>query len=125
MKLYLWGGFLMIILAILLSLVNYKQHKVQRDGVIVNMQIVKIPASCIGTKVKHYAMFLYNGVTYIKDVGPSFCDKHYIGENIDMRYLEGESVILYPGESVSGTFYMLLAVALGGLALIIYYIIKK
>ena len=125
MKIYLWGGMLAVILSVLVSFANYKQYKVQNTGAVVKMQIVKMPESCIGTKVKHYAKFFYDGVTYIKDVGPKFCDNHYVGESVDMKYLEGNSIILYPDESVTFVFYMFGFFACIGLGLVVYYFFKR
>jgi hypothetical protein len=98
---------------------------VEKNGVIVKMQITKVPESCIGTKVKHYASFFYNNVTYIKQVGTKFCDNHYLGEYIDMKYLEGNTFILFPTESVAVAFYIFGVSALTGLVMVVVNLFKK
>lgn len=124
-KFYFWSGIFIIVVSVLLFLSLNRKYKIQQDGIIVKMEITKVPNSCIGTKVKHYARFLYKGVEYIKQVGSGFCDDHHVGEFINMKYLEGESLIMFPKESVVGEFYMVCGVALLGLILAIWNFSKK
>lgn len=124
-KIYLWGGIIIVLGALFMILLNYQQFKVERDGIIVKMQISKIPNSCIGTKVKHMAVFKYEDNVYLKQVGKTFCDQHYVGEYINMKYLRGASFIMFPTESVIPAFYLLAIGFITGIGCIIYYRFKK
>ncbi|QJB42412.1 hypothetical protein HF324_33010 [Chitinophaga oryzae] len=125
MKIYFWGGIIIALGCIVSILLNYRQFQVERDGIIVKMQISKLPNSCIGTKVKHIAVFKYRDNEYFKQVGMTFCDQHYVGEYIDMKYLAGVSFIMFPSESVIPAFYLLSVGLISGIGCIVYYFLKK
>lgn len=125
MKIYFWGGLGIILVSFLIMLGNYGQYQVERDGVIVRMQISKMPNSCIGTKVKHLARFRYGNTVYVKQVGVSFCDDYRLGEFVEMKYLDGKSFIMFPTESVLPTFYLIFGSFLFGVGCVVYYYIKR
>jgi len=100
MKLILFGGIILFIGSIFLILSNYDDFRTERKGTIVKMRIEQLPSSCLGTKIKHFVTLSYNGDKYIKRIGGKFCDDHRIGKLIDVKFLEGSSVVLFPNESV-------------------------
>ncbi len=63
------------------------------------MKIEKLPASCIGARVPYFIKFSYEGKIYDKAVRGDFCDKHRLGELIEMKMLGGSDKILFPRES--------------------------
>lgn len=125
MKIIFWGGIVLLIGSIALIANNYKDLEVERSGVIVKMRIEKLPNSCLGTKAKHFAVFNYKGQDYIKRIGGKFCDEHNIGELIDMKYLEGSSVVLFPKESVLRNLASFGVLGFLGLGMIIYHLVKS
>lgn len=119
MKLIFWGGLLLFCGSIALLISNYDSIKVQRSGHIVKMRIEKLPNSCLGTKVKHFVTLSYNSEAYIKRIGGKFCEEHSIGELIDMKVLEGSTIVLFPQESVLRNLVSFGILGLLGLVMII------
>lgn len=99
MKFLFMAGLLFFIGAIILVLVNYETLNVERNGVIVKMKIEDLPKSCVGAKVRYFVKYSYEGEIYEKATRGNFCEKHHIGELIDMKFLEGSKTILRPDES--------------------------
>ena len=117
MKSLLIVGLIFFVGSIILSHSNYDKFIVDRKGVIVKMRIEKLPLSCIGAKVRYFVSFSYNGEIYDKATRGNFCDKHHVGEMIDIKWLSGSKTILWPNES--GLLDLLSFAALGLLGLII------
>jgi hypothetical protein len=110
-------GLIFFVGSIILTYSNYDKINVDRNGVIVKMRIEKLPLSCIGAKVRYFVSFSYNGEIYDKATRGDFCDKHHIGEMIDIKWLSGSKNILWPNESA--LMNLLSFAALGILGLII------
>jgi hypothetical protein len=117
MKLLFIVGLIFFVASIILTYSNYDKFNVDRNGVIVKMRIEKLPLSCFGAKVRYFVSFSYNGEIYDKATRGDFCDKHHIGEMIDIKWLDGSKNILWPNES--GMLNLLSFGALGILGLII------
>lgn len=117
MKFLFAGGLVMFIGSIILFFVNYDEINVYRNGKIVKMQIEKLPRSCIGAKVRYFVTYSYNGQLYNKSTRGDFCEKHHVGELIDMKYLEGSKKILRPNESAIMNLASCVALSLLGLAI--------
>ncbi|MDE3142776.1 MAG: hypothetical protein KGL19_01395 [Bacteroidota bacterium] len=100
MKFYFYAGLIFFIGSIILIIANYKDLDVQKNGSIVRMRIEKLPENCLGTRIKHFITLSYNRNFYIKRVGGKFCDDHFVGELIEVKFLDGSSTILFPNESV-------------------------
>jgi|GEM_PF-1640038 len=100
MKFLFVAGILFFLGSILIITSNYNQLNVERNGKIVKMRIERLPKSCIGAKVRYFVKYNYEGKFYEKATRGDFCEKHYIGELIDMKLLKGSSTILRPNESV-------------------------
>ena len=79
--------------------IAYEKYDVGRYGKIVKMRVEKLPGSCIGAKVSHPALFSYKGILYKHNVRGDFCEKHFLGELIDMKMLKGSKYILFPHQS--------------------------
>ena len=109
-----WGS-------IILIGTNIKSLKIEKDGLLVSMRIVKMPESCLGTKVKHFISLDFNGETFLKRVGGQFCDTHHPGEFITMKYLAGYDEVLFPNESVLRNLISFGLLGVVGLGIIVYY----
>jgi hypothetical protein len=101
MKSLFIAGLIFFIGSIILIKYNYEKFDVDRNGIIVKMRIEKLPSSCIGAKVRYFVSFSYNGEIYDKATRGDFCDKHHVGEMIDIKWLKGSKYILWPNESGS------------------------
>jgi len=66
---------------------------------VVKMRIENLPKSCIGAKVRYFVTYSYNGEMYVKQTRGDFCEKHHVGELMDMKMIEGSNYILYANES--------------------------
>jgi hypothetical protein len=111
MKFLFFGGIVIFIGSIFLIFANYNSLNVERNGEVVKMRIEQLPKSCIGAKVRYFVIYSYGGETYNKATRGDFCEKHYVGELIDMKFLKGSKTILRPDEST--VFNLLSFAALG------------
>jgi len=125
MKLFFYSGLVLFIGALFLLKSNYPSINVQKNGSLVKMEIKKMPSSCLGTRIKHYATFSYNGTSFIKMIPSGYCDRHQVGELVDMKYLPDESVILFPDESAIRQLIAFGVLAFLGAILAIYALAKK
>lgn len=125
MKLFFWSGILLFIASFFFMLANFQDIKVAQNGVVVKMRIEKLPTSCLGTRIKHFMTVSYNNKLYIKRIGGKYCEEHHVGEVIEMRFLEGSELILFPDESGRSNFIALIILGLLGLSLIVYWLVKR
>jgi hypothetical protein len=112
MKFLFVSGIVVFLGSIILIISNYDKTIVDKKGQVVQMKIEKLPRSCIGAKVRYFVTYSYEGMLYEKATRGDFCEKHYIGELIDMKVLKGFKTILRPNES---TLLNLLSFGLLGL----------
>ncbi|MBC8112448.1 MAG: hypothetical protein H7Y04_15455, partial [Verrucomicrobia bacterium] len=67
----------------------FKDLEVKEKGKIVTVKIISIPADCIGSRRTNlHFKFEYKGRSYGKTIGTSFCQKHEIGDKIEMLHYE-------------------------------------
>jgi hypothetical protein len=119
MKMFLLG--VAIIAASLFFLKNkLPSYRVEKEGSIVNMRIITLPASCEFTKSKYFMDVEYAGQMFNKRIPAGYCKTHKPGDTIKMKYLEGQESILFPDEKVGGDFIAIgLFLAVGILSLFI------
>lgn len=119
MKILSLTGLFLLLAAFGLFIAKYRYLKVEQNGDIVQMQIEKKPANCLGTKINHYATFTYQTEHYIKSIGAVFCNEHNVGDLVDMKMLEGSTVILFPNESIKQELWMVGGIGLLGVILLL------
>jgi hypothetical protein len=120
MKFIFWGGMLLFIGSILLLSSTYENLDVEKKGKIVKMRIEKLPSSCLGTRFDQIATLSFHRKYYTKKIGVRFCDLHYAGEEIDVKYLEGSSTILFPNESLMPNFFSIGFLGVIGLVIALF-----
>jgi len=125
MKFLFWSGLLFFFGSFFLVRNSYKDFDLDQNGALVNMKIEKLPVSCSGTRINHYATFNYEGEMFTKIIPAGYCEQHAIGETVRMKYLNGESNILFPNESVWLQFNSSLILGLFGLAMVITQTIRN
>jgi hypothetical protein len=103
--------------SIVLIFTNYDEVNVERNGKVVKMQIKKLPRSCIGAKVRYFVTYSYEGNLYDRATRGDFCEKHHVGELIDMKFLEGSKTILRPDESAMTQIVSSIILGLFGLVI--------
>lgn len=101
---FLGIGILVVLGALFFLKAKLSVYKVEQNGNIVEMEIIKLPDYCGVTKRKYYMDVSYQGVIFNKRIPVGYCDEHKIGELIKMKYLEGQESILFPNERVIGDF---------------------
>lgn len=99
MKFLFIAGIIFFAGSIILIVSNYEKFDIERNGHVVKMRIEDLPESCIGAKVRYFVTYSYNGERYDKQTRGDFCERHHVGELMDMKMLEGSKYILYPDES--------------------------
>ncbi|MBC7508702.1 MAG: hypothetical protein H7320_08140 [Ferruginibacter sp.] len=99
MKFLFIAGLIFFIGSIILIINNYEKFNIERNGHVVKLRIESLPKSCIGAKVRYFVTYSYNGEMYDKQTRGDFCERHHVGELIDMKVLEGSKYILSPNES--------------------------
>lgn len=125
MKILIWIGFLFCVGSFFLAFNSYENFKIDQNGTIVKMEIIKLPISCSGTKINHYATLLYEGQSFVKRIPAGYCDNHRLGEMIEMKYLEGATNILFPNESLWLEFISSILIGLFGLVIAISQLLKS
>lgn len=115
MKFFIFSGIVFFVGSILLIPSTYEEFKVDRNGVVVKMRIEALPKICIGARVRYNVKYSYKGNYYNKSTRGDFCQRHYVGEMIDMKYLNGSEIILRPNESAVVSFISLAVLGFGGL----------
>jgi hypothetical protein len=113
MKSLFVAGIILFIGSIILLFQNDDSLNVEKNGKLVKMKIEQLPKSCIGAKVRYFVTYSYEGAFYEKATRGDFCERHYVGELINMKFLKGSKTILMPNESV-----MIELISLGALALL-------
>ncbi|MCS6283662.1 MAG: hypothetical protein HUM72_24325 [Dolichospermum sp.] len=98
MKTLLIAGFIVFIAPLFFIPNSYDRYTVKEKGHLVKMRIEKLPASCIGSKVPYFVTFSFEGEFFDKQTRGDFCDKHHVGELVDIQYLEGAKHILFSEE---------------------------
>ena len=99
MKFLFISGIIIFLGSIILIISNYDEMIVDKKGQVVQMKIEKLPRSCIGARVRYFVTYSYEGNLYEKATRGDFCEKHYVGELIDMKVLKGFKTILRANES--------------------------
>jgi len=113
-------GITIIVFSLIFLKFKLDIYKVERDGQIVEAQIIKLPNYCGSTRGKYYMDLNYQGEIFIKRIPAGFCDKHKVGELIQIKYLEGEESILFVGEEMTGEFIAIGFFLLVGIVSVIY-----
>jgi hypothetical protein len=117
MKLLFAAGIVFFIGSIILMINNFEKYNVERHGVLVKMRIEKLPRSCVGARVQYFITYSYNGKTYDKKTRGDFCEKHHVGEFMDMKMLKGSKYALFPNESALSNLISIGILGLFGLIL--------
>lgn len=99
MKFIFIAGIIFFVGSIILIINNYEKYNIELNGQIVKMKIESLPKSCIGAKVRYFVTYSYNGKIYDKPTRGDFCERHHVGELMDMKMLDGSKYILFPDES--------------------------
>lgn len=118
-KAFFWAGLTFFIGSIFLIVKKLDDFHVETTGVIVSMKIEKMPKPCLGAKAYYFVTLSYESDTYDKRIGGNFCEEHQVGEFINMKYLRGSSIVLFPDESIKSQFYSISILGLFGLVLAI------
>src|SRR6476620_4297958 len=122
---YILSGLFILVFVCLIPLPqHFREYKVQTQGQLVNAQLTYVPHS-FGCKIKYSIKFVYAGNEYSKKVGCNFDETHKAGEIIELKHMEGSNIFLFPDESITKEFFAFGALALFGVALIIYGSRKK
>lgn len=99
MKFLFTAGLAFLIGSIFLIMNNCEKLNIEKNGQVVKMRIENLPKSCVGARVRYFVTYRYNDELYDKQTRGDFCEKHHVGELINMKMLEGSKYILYPDES--------------------------
>ena len=121
MKLFFWSIVLLLIISIYLTVGTYDDIRVQEKGTIVKMRIEELPLSCLETRTSKYATFSYANEFFVKQIDAQFCNTHHVGEFVEMKYLVGNPLILFPGESAKSQLQAALALVVVSCMIGIFY----
>jgi hypothetical protein len=105
-------------------LLNFAPVKVAKEGTLVWMEIVKMPGKRLTSKTKHFVHFRYNGRVFSKQVGSVFLSEYAVGQMVEMRYLEGETSVLFPNETGKVDYVMFILLGVFLLYVLIYGWVK-
>lgn len=119
-KFIFWSGIVFFIGSIVLISNNYYKLNVERRGSIVKVKIESLPLKCRGSKNRYFVSYSYQGKIYSKSMRGGYCSRHHVGEIVEMKVLEGSSVILFPNESIVLSLVSFLLLGLFGLGASLY-----
>jgi hypothetical protein len=114
-------GPILLLIPILISF--KKDYNVYTDGNIVKVKIVDLPDG-IFTKSRPMH-FKLNGFIYSKSIGMSLRNTLQIGEEIELKYLQGNSHFLFPNENPLGTGFFTIGIFILFSIASFYYLFKK
>lgn len=117
MKFLTISGIILFIVTLFSFNTTYEKFRIGKNGHIVKMLLETLPQSCIGSKVPYFITLSYKGKTYERKTRGDFCDKHHIGELIDIKMLEDSKYIMFPRES--GLFDLISLVVLNFFGLLL------
>ncbi len=95
-----------------------------KEGRLVKMEIVGKPSSCLGTKVKWMMKLKFNNKVYTKQISGAYCEEHQLGELVEVRYLEGVGLVLFPKEGVTMEIISSTIMGLFGIGLLSYSLFR-
>ena len=120
------GGIFFIYLFVIGINKTNKELETYTNGVLVEMKITEILGACIGTKSKNHMKVSYEGNTFIKKIPSDYCNDHFIGELVVLKYKKGSDVILLPNENPYFDLFSSIAFGILGLLIIIWFgLLKK
>lgn len=117
---YLLIGIVVILISVFILKGKLEIYNVERDGKLVDMEVIKMPYDCSLTRGKYYMNTKYQQVTFIKKIPSGYCNNHKVGDIIKMKYLEGYNYILFPDESLKRQFIAIAIFIFVGILVVIY-----
>lgn len=124
-RIYLLTGVILAIGSVFFIKGEFNRLEVLKKGQIVKMEILDKPASCLGTKVKWMMKLKFKDKILSKQVSGAYCEEHFIGQKVEMRYLNGSEIVLFPKEGVTVEFISSCIIGLIGLGFLLKSIFYK
>ncbi|MGY3214562.1 hypothetical protein [Mucilaginibacter sp. HD30] len=118
-KTYLFLGCLLLIGSAFFIKDELVNLKILKSGRLVDMRIIDIPNSCVGTKAKWFMKIQYGSKVFSKQIPSGFCEKYNKGDLIKLRYLEEETRVLLPNENLTLEFVSISVFFILGILLVI------
>jgi len=112
-----FAGLTVFLITIFSLKTSIEKYNIQLNGQVVKMQIEHLPQSCIGSKIPYFVTFSFKGVTYERKTRGDFCEKHYVGELVEMKMIKDSKYILFPNESALIDLISLIVLNFSGLIL--------
>ncbi|WP_316839140.1 hypothetical protein [Pedobacter gandavensis] len=112
-------GMILMIGSVFFIKAEFNSLEVLKKGKIVKMEIIDKPALCLGTKIKWMVKLKFQDKIFPKQVSGAFCEEYAVGQEVEMRYLDGSDIVLFPKEGVLGEFIASGLIGLAGLGLLL------
>lgn len=112
---YIIFGVLFVIGAFFFVKDEFVNLEILNKGRTVEMKIIELPGSCLGTRAKWFMKVRYQDKIISKQIPGGFCEEHNIGDIIRVKYLEGTDRILLSDENITTEFLSSGVLALFGL----------
>ncbi|WP_293310863.1 hypothetical protein [Pedobacter sp. UBA5917] len=116
-KIYPAIGVILIIGSIFFIKNEFNKFKILKNGEIVKMKIIDKPSLCYGTKVKWMMKLSFGSKVFSKQISGKYCEDHRVGQIVEMRYLAGIDMVLFPEEGVIIEFISSFIIGIFGLGL--------
>lgn len=124
-RMYLLTGAILVIGSVFFTKEEFNRLEVLKNGQIDKMEIIDKPGSCLGTKVKWMIKLKFKHKILSKQVSGAYCEEHFLGQKVEMRYLNGSEIVLFPKEGVTAEFISSCIIGLIGLGLLSKSIFEK
>ncbi len=122
MRLFLILGSIFFIFMFVNGLIQtQKEIDVFNKGELVKMRIDEIPGSCLGTKNKYHMKVSFEGKNFLKRISGDFCENHNIGDVLELKYLSGSDITLFPNENPNTGYYSVVFFGIFGFGILIWF----
>lgn len=123
-RLYLFSGLAIFVISAFIFIENLKVNEVHKNGNVIKARIVDKSRSCQGTKNKYIKVFYLEKLYSIR-VKKYYCERHQIGDVVDLKHLDGYARLVLPEENGNDDLLFGAVLIAIGIVLMILGIVKK
>lgn len=105
---------------------TFNELKVYKYGERVKMEIIDLPNSCLGTRIKWHMKVEFQGSIFLKRISGNYCEKHNLKDMVDIIYLSSSDIVLLPNENPYKQLVSAVVFCISGLLILVWYgVLKK
>ena len=117
------GVFLLIFVCFIPLRRHLAEYETQKNGQLVVASIIYVP-NCFEHRINPLLEFSYDNKVYSKAIG-KLCEEYRIGNTLQLKHTAGSDIFLYTDESLTMEFVTTGFLAVFGIFLLIYGIVRN